>query len=197
MDLIVLGTRNEGKAAELRILLRGVAARLESLREHPDVKLPPETGATYRENAIAKARAVHDALRVPALGDDSGLEVDALEGAPGLYSARYAGPDATDHANNEKLLQALTGLPAAKRTARFRCVLALVAGSEAPRVFEGSCEGRILEAPRGRDGFGYDPVFQPDGETVSFAELEPERKNQISHRARAARELLRNLGLDR
>jgi XTP/dITP diphosphohydrolase len=194
LDLIVLATRNEGKAAELKWLLHGVAARVESLRDHPDVTLPPETGATYRENAIAKARAVYDALRVPALGDDSGLEVDALDGAPGLYSARYAGPNATDLANNEKLLRALEGRSAGERTARFRCVLAFLTESVAPMVFEGSCEGRIIEAPRGRDGFGYDPVFLPDGETVSFAELKPERKNLFSHRARATQELIFALG---
>lgn len=189
MDLIVLATRNEGKAAELRILLRGLKARVESLKRYPALKLPPESGATYRDNAIAKARAVHDALKVAALGDDSGLEVDALEGAPGLHSARYAGPGATDASNNVKLLRALEGVPASRRTARFRCVLALVDGPGAPLVVEGLCPGSILEAPRGGAGFGYDPLFLPYGEALTFAELPPGRKNRISHRAQAARAL--------
>ncbi len=190
MDLIVLATKNEGKAEELRTLLDGVAARIESLRDHPSVVLPPEKGTTYEENAAAKARAVCDALGVPALGDDSGLEVDALFGAPGLYSARYAGPGATDAANNEKLLRALEGLPPDRRTAQFWCALALAMPHRPSRVFEGICPGRILEAPRGDAGFGYDPLFLPDGESRTFAELTQERKNVISHRARAARALL-------
>jgi len=189
LDLILLATRNEGKAAELTALLRGLPFRLESLARYPTITLPPETGATYRDNAIAKARAVHDALAISALGDDSGLEVDALDGAPGLHSARYAGPGATDASNNEKLLRALEGLPAPRRTARFRCVLALVEGPGAPIVVEGLCSGHILEAPRGDAGFGYDPLFLPDGEARTFAELPPDRKNEISHRALAARAL--------
>jgi XTP/dITP diphosphohydrolase len=186
LDLIVLATRNEGKARELTVLLRGLKARVESLGRYPHVELPPETGATYRENAIAKARAVHEALKTAALGDDSGLEVDALQGAPGLHSARYAGPDADAAANNEKLIRALDGVSPARRTARFRCILALLDGRGDPIVAEGVCEGRILEAPRGHAGFGYDPLFLPDGESLTFAELPPDRKNQISHRARAA-----------
>jgi len=185
LDLIVLATRNEGKVREFLTLLEVQAARVESLRAHPDVILPPETGSTYRENAIAKARAVYGALGVPALGDDSGLEVDALGGAPGLHSARYAGPNASDAANKERLLQALQGIAPERRTARFWCVLALVLGPDDVVLSEGVCEGRILDAPRGEGGFGYDPLFLPDGETLTFAELPWERKNAISHRARA------------
>jgi XTP/dITP diphosphohydrolase len=186
LDLIVLATRNEGKARELRTLLHGLSARVESLRAHPGVTLPPEAGSTYRENAVIKARAAQAALGVPALGDDSGLEVDALGGAPGVLSARYAGPGATDRANNERLLRELRGVPPEGRTARFRCVLALARGPEDVVVAEGVCAGRILEAPRGGGGFGYDPLFLPDGEALTFAELAEERKNTISHRARAA-----------
>jgi len=185
LDLIVLATRNEGKVREFLTLLEGRAARVESLRAHADVVLPPETGSTYRENAIAKARAVHAALGAPALGDDSGLEVDALGGAPGLHSARYAGPNASDAANKERLLQALQGIAPERRTARFWCALALVRGPDDVVLSEGVCEGRILDAPRGEGGFGYDPLFVPDGETLTFAELPWERKNAISHRARA------------
>ena len=193
MDLIVLATRNAGKARELSTLLHGISERMDSLAAHPTVTLPPETGPTYRENAIAKARAVQAALGVPALGDDSGLEVDALGGAPGLHSARFAGPGAGDGANNERLLRELEGVPPERRRARFRCVLALMRGPNDIVVAEGACEGRILEAPRGEGGFGYDPLFLPGGETQTFAELADERKNAISHRARAAAALVRVL----
>jgi len=186
LDLIVLATRNEGKARELKTLLHGLSAQVETLEDHPEIVLPPETGATYGENAIAKARAVFDALGVPALGDDSGLEVDALQGAPGLHSARYAGPRATDRENIEHLLLSLEGIPPERRTARFRCVMALILGAEDVLVVEGVCEGRILGNPRGMGGFGYDPIFLPDGEALTLAQLTDERKNQISHRGRAA-----------
>lgn len=159
---------------------------MESLREHPELKLPPETGSTYRENALAKARAAHEVLGVPALGDDSGLEVDALQGGPGLHSARFAGPDASDRANIDRLLHALKGTSTHERGARFRCVLALVGASDKPIVVEGICEGQILSEPRGAGGFGYDPVFVPEGESLTFAELASERKDLLSHRGRAA-----------
>jgi XTP/dITP diphosphohydrolase len=159
---------------------------MESLRAHPKLALPPETGSTYREHALAKARAVYDALHVPALGDDSGLEVDALQGAPGIHTARYAGPNASDRANIDRLLQALKGTPPEQRRARFRCVLALVGASETQIVVEGVCVGEILGEPRGTAGFGYDPVFLPEGESLTFAELTSERKALLSHRGRAA-----------
>jgi XTP/dITP diphosphohydrolase len=175
-----------------------VARRFESLGEHPAVVLPAETPTSYRENALAKARAVHAALGVAALGDDSGLEVDALEGAPGVLSARYAGEGEGagegDARNNGKLLAALRGVPLERRTARFRCVLALVRAPGDEVIVEGTCEGRILEAPRGTGGFGYDPLFQPDGEMRSFAELPAGVKNRISHRGRAAAALLAEVG---
>lgn len=186
MELVVLATRNPGKARELAALLAGVAGRLESLADHPGVALPPEEAPTYRDIALAKARAVQAALGVPALGDDSGLEVDALAGAPGVRSARYAGADARDADNNQRLLAELAGVPEAGRSARFRCVLALVRGPGDEIVAEGTCEGRILEAPRGGGGFGYDPLFLPEGGSRSFAELPADLKNRLSHRARAA-----------
>ena len=190
MDLIVLATHNEGKARELSVLLRGTAARVESLREHAGVTLPPETGSSYAENALAKARAAYSALGVPALGDDSGLEIEALGGAPGIGSARYAGGSAGghagDHANVERVLRELTGIPPERRTARFRCVLALVRGPRDIVTAEGVCEGRILEARRGAGGFGYDPIFVPERETRTFAELPDAAKNILSHRARAS-----------
>jgi XTP/dITP diphosphohydrolase len=186
VELIVLATRNEGKARELIPLLHGVAERFETLRAHPGITLPPEIGSTYSENAIAKALAVYDAIGIPALGDDSGLEVDVLGGAPGLLSARYAGDGASDRANNDKLLRALEDVPPERRTARFRCSLALIRGPGDWVLVDGACEGVILDAPRGSGGFGYDPLFMPSGETLTFAELPDERKNALSHRARAA-----------
>ena len=191
LDRIVLATMNEGKARELARLLGGTVRAVETLREHAGVTLPPETGRDYRANALAKARAVWNQLGVPAVGDDSGLEVDALQGAPGLHSARYAGEKATDLENNAKLLQALAGVEQRQRTARFRCALALVRGDDDVLEAEGICEGSILAAPRGDHGFGYDPLFLPASETLTFAELPASRKDSISHRARAAAVLAR------
>ena len=191
LDRIVLATMNEGKARELARLLGGTVRSVETLREHAGVTLPQETGADYRANALAKARAVWDALGVPAVGDDSGLEVDALDGAPGLRSARYAGEKATDIENNAKLLEALVHVPERQRTARFRCALVLVRGDDEALEAEGVCEGAIVTAPRGDHGFGYDPLFLPEGETSTFAELPAARKDSISHRARAAAVLAR------
>jgi XTP/dITP diphosphohydrolase len=182
---------NEGKARELARLLGGTVRMVETLREHAGVTLPPETGRDYRANALAKALAVWNELGVPAVGDDSGLEVDALQGAPGLHSARYAGEKATDVENNTKLLEALKGVVPRQRTARFRCALALVRGDDDVLEAEGICEGSILTAPRGENGFGYDPLFLPEGETLTFAELPASRKDSISHRARAAAVLAR------
>jgi len=186
VDLIVLATRNAGKVRELTRLLAGAAKRFESLLDHPKIVLPPEQGNDYREIALAKARVVHEALSLPTLGDDSGLEVDALGGAPGLLSARYAGERATDAANNEKLLRALADVAPERRTARFHCALVLVRGKDDALEADGFCEGRILAAPRGDRGFGYDPLFLPEGEQLTFGELPPARKDSISHRARAA-----------
>src|SRR5262249_51604354 len=164
---IVLASKNPGKVRELKRLLAGAAEHLESLADHPDVRLPEEGESSYRENAHEKARAVFEALGIPALGDVSGLEVDVLGGAPGVRSARFAGPNAEDVANNDLLLAKLRGVPADHRRARYRCALAFVwAGGESMEA-EGVCEGRILEAPSGEKGFGYDPLFQPEGETQS------------------------------
>jgi len=186
VDVVVLATRNEGKARELRRLLESAVERFETLQDHPEITLPPETGSSYRENALAKALAVNEALGLPALGDDSGLEVDALDRAPGIYSARFAGEDATDAANNALMLQKLAKVPSEQRTARYHCALVLVRGKDDALEVEGICEGRILDAPRGTGGFGYDPLFLPEGETLTFGELPSSRKDGISHRGRAA-----------
>jgi XTP/dITP diphosphohydrolase len=194
VERIVIATRNAGKARELEELLKGLASRIESLRDADAVALPPEGDRSYAENALAKARAVAAALGVPSLGDDSGLEVDALAGGPGLRSARFAGEAADAAANNALLLESLAGLPLERRSARFRCALALIEPNGREVVVEETCEGRILEAPRGSRGFGYDPLFLPAGETRTFAELPPSVKDAISHRGRAAatlRDLIR------
>lgn len=195
---IVLASRNRGKLAELRDLLDlgpGVEWLLVS-EVAPDLRVA-EDGETFEANALRKARAAAEATGLPALADDSGLLVDALGGAPGVRSARFAGEDATDERNNEELLRRLAGVPAAERTARFVCVLAFVDPGlpEAPLLASGRCEGHILEAPRGTLGFGYDPLFVPLGEERSFAQLGPEGKRRLGHRARAA-EAMRCVLLD-
>lgn len=182
---IALATKNAGKAAEIGRILEGSGVEIVSLQAFPGVELPPETGKTMRENALLKARHVFNSAGLPALADDSGLEVDFLGGAPGVYSARYSGEKATDEENWRKLLKELEGVPPEKRSARFRCALALVGLDGDEHLFEGVFEGSIAEAPRGFNGFGYDPVFIPLGMERTAAELAPEEKNRISHRARA------------
>lgn len=189
---LVFATRNKGKLVELRDLLPGIAvlsvdeAAKQLGRDIPDVV---EDAGTFAGNASKKAREVSAITGLPALADDSGLEVDALGGAPGVYSARYAGDPHDDAANNAKLLAALHGVPAAKRTARFRAVLALadVAGPLGGEVItaEGACEGVILDAPRGTGGFGYDPLFFAPELGQTFAEAGVGPKSDLSHRARA------------
>lgn len=180
---IVLATRNEGKVSEMRRLLAGLNIDVVSARDYsvPEVV---EDADTLEGNALKKAKALHEATRLPALADDTGLEVDALNGAPGIHSARYAGPNANDAANRARLLKALQH--ETNRTARFRTVLAYaVDGDE--HYFEGTCEGTITHEERGDDGFGYDSVFIPKGEDRTFAEMLAEEKNAVSHRARAMR----------
>jgi XTP/dITP diphosphohydrolase len=184
---VVLATGNPGKVAELAALVRewGPVAT-SSLRDHPSVVLPDETGATYAANAALKARAVAAATGLPALADDSGLEVDALGGAPGVHSARYA---PTDAARIERLLAALAGRPAPERTARFRCVVVMAWPAGAVVEGEGACEGTITQTPSGTGGFGYDPVFRSAELGTTFAEARPDAKARVSHRARAMRAL--------
>lgn len=186
---VVLATKNRGKAVEIGRILEGSGVEIISLEGFPDVALPPETGKTMRENALLKARAVAKATGLPALADDSGLEVDFLDGAPGVYSARYSGEKATDEENYRKLLRELEGVAQGKRTARFRCAIALVGFDKDEHLFEGVFEGHITEAPRGGNGFGYDPVFLVPGTGKTSAELTPDEKNRISHRAKALDEL--------
>jgi XTP/dITP diphosphohydrolase len=183
---LVVATGNPGKLAEFRQLLAGLPFEVVG-QAALGVAPVEETGASLRENALIKAHHAHAATGEAALADDSGLEVDALDGAPGVYSARYAGAAATDAANVAKLLQALAGVAAARRSARFRCVLAVVdaAAGAPPLLAEAVWDGWILEAPRGLGGFGYDPVFWVSECAATAAELDAADKNRRSHRGRA------------
>lgn len=182
---VVLATGNPHKVEEIS---RALPADIELVPQSAfDVEPAIEDGLSFVENAIIKARHAARATGLPAIADDSGLEVDALDGAPGIYSARFAGQDATDADNNSKLLAALNGLPAAQRTARFQCVIAMLrhAADPTPLIAFGTFDGLILDAPRGDHGFGYDPLFLVPALDRSVAELTPAQKDEISHRARA------------
>ena len=184
MELFV-ATRNRNKVRELEALLEDTALTLLSYRDFNDLPDVPEQGTTFRENATTKAVALAKHTGLLTIADDSGLEVDALGGRPGVLSARYAGPDATDKENNEKLLAELEGVPEARRTARFRCAVALAIPEKLIAVVEGACEGHIAAEERGNEGFGYDPLFVKNDYTQTFAELSLELKNRVSHRGLA------------
>ncbi|TCV92112.1 XTP/dITP diphosphohydrolase [Luteibacter rhizovicinus] len=188
---IVLGSSNAGKVAELNQLLEGSGIDLVT-QSSLGVSDADETGLTFVENALIKARHAARVTGFPALADDSGICVDALGGAPGLYAARYAGTHGDNAANNAKLLRELNGVQPEFRRAYFIAVLVLLrhADDPAPLIAEGRWHGRILEAPRGEQGFGYDPLFLPDGHDISAAELDPASKNRLSHRGQAL-EILR------
>ena len=183
---IVLATHNRGKMEEMAAILGHLPVELLTLDVFPEIGDIPETGDTLKENAFIKAETVHRLTGLPALADDTGLEVDALNGAPGIYSARYAGADATFDDNCQKMLKELHGIPVEKRTARFRTVIAFVNGGEKEWV-EGVAEGRIIEEKRGIGGFGYDPIFYYPPLRKTFAELDSVEKNSISHRGKALR----------
>lgn len=195
----VLATFNRDKARELRALLHRPWLELAPLYELPGASAPPETGSTLVENALLKARAALAQTGLPAIADDTSLEVDALNGAPGILAARYAGLSATSAENIALLLDRMSQVSPERRTARFRTVCVAVfpqdewTGGQGDMIAEGVLEGRILDSPRGRDGFGYDPVFEVAGTGRSLAEHSADEKNQISHRARAIRELAKQL----
>jgi XTP/dITP diphosphohydrolase len=186
MQSLLIATRNPGKVREIENILADSGWSFSSLQAFPDVETPAETGATYGENAILKARFYALTTGMCALADDSGLEVEALAGAPGVFSARYAGENASDADRRALLLTELAKIPNVNRRARFVAVVAISAvNGSVLNVSEGICEGTIMSSPRGRGGFGYDPLFVPDGYNQTFAELSEEIKNRISHRARA------------
>lgn len=194
MRQLVLASGNRGKLAEFQQLLAhtGWEVIAQSAFATPDVD---ETGLSFVENAILKARNAAQHSGLPALADDSGLEVDALDGAPGIYSARFAGNAADDAANNHKLLEALAAVPDSQRTARFQCVLVFMrhARDPSPLICQGTWEGKILTAPRGEQGFGYDPLFYIPALAQTSAELPPALKNQCSHRGQALQQMLHAL----
>lgn len=190
----VLASRNAKKLKEMEALLAALGVRLRLVSEFTD-QAAEETAPTFVENALLKARHAARVSGLPAIADDSGLEVDALKGQPGVYSARYAGEPSDDAANNRKLLAALADVPEAQRGARFVSIIAALrhADDPVPLIAQGLWHGRILEAPRGEHGFGYDPLFFVPEQRCSSAELAPELKNRLSHRALAIADLLRQL----
>ncbi|MBL1068459.1 RdgB/HAM1 family non-canonical purine NTP pyrophosphatase [Streptomyces sp. 7-21] len=191
MQRLILATRNAHKVTELRAILAGagITAELVGADTLPDAPDVPETGVTFAENALLKAHALARASGLPALADDSGLCVDVLGGAPGVFSARWAGKHGDDAANLRLLLAQLADVPDEHRGAHFACAAALALPDGTERVAEGRLPGTLRRAPAGEGGFGYDPILQPEGETRTCAELTPEEKNALSHRGRAFRAL--------
>ncbi|CUS96643.1 XTP/dITP diphosphohydrolase [Candidatus Kryptobacter tengchongensis] len=188
---LVLATKNKHKVEEIKQILKiylddELYSRIEILSAGDFIGVPEieEDGKTYIENALKKAKEIHKFTGLPSIADDSGIEVDFLNGEPGVYSARYAGLRATDEENNRKLLKKLEGVPLEKRTATFKCVIAYVNKNE-EKIFEGETKGKVIFEPRGMGGFGYDPLFVPDGYELTYAEMPEDLKNKISHRSKA------------
>jgi XTP/dITP diphosphohydrolase len=189
MKEVIIATKNPGKAKEFEHIFAARGIEVRTLLDFPEIPEVEETGLTFEENAILKAEAVSKALGKMVIGDDSGLMVDALEGRPGIYSARYAGEPKNDQNNTDKVLSELKGLSEEKRSARFYCALAVAVPGQETITVSGTCEGRILEERRGSNGFGYDPVFYVPEKGLAMAELSSEGKNKISHRANALKKL--------
>ncbi|WEA43930.1 XTP/dITP diphosphatase [Priestia aryabhattai] len=189
MREIIIATKNAGKVKDFETLFSPKGFQVKSLLDFPEMEDVEETGVTFAENATLKAEAISFALNKPVIADDSGLAIDALNGEPGVYSARYAGENKDDNANIEKVLQKLNDVPFEKRTARFHCALAIAVPGKRTEIVEGTCAGHILEEKRGENGFGYDPIFFVEKWRCSMAELSKEQKNQISHRANALKKL--------
>ena len=190
--ILVVATRNQGKSREIRKFLEGFPIEIRDLNDFGPIPEVAEDGLTFEENAYKKASFTAKILGLPALADDSGLEVEALDGAPGVFSARYAGPDATDNDNNIKLLKRLSS--ASNRKARFCCVLSLAVPTGPALTYEAHCDGLILEDLRGRNGFGYDPLFYYPPLSRTFGEMNLDEKSEVSHRGKALNELKREFG---
>jgi XTP/dITP diphosphohydrolase len=186
---VIIATKNAGKAKEFQSLFAEKGIEVKSLLDFDNVPDINETGKTFVENAVLKAEAIANYFNKIVIADDSGLAVDALDGKPGVYSARYAGEQKNDQANIEKVLAELKGVPFEQRTARFHCALAVAIPQGRTVVVEGTCEGYITEEARGTNGFGYDPIFYVPDKQKTMAELSKEEKNKISHRANALKEL--------
>lgn len=189
LEPLLIGTGNKGKAAELADLLHGLDWTVRSLADYPAVPAPAEDADTFEANAIAKAEYFCRQFDVACVADDSGLVVDALGGAPGVFSARYSGEGATDTSNNAKLLAELASVPWERRSARFVCCVAFVRPGSRPHTESGVVEGRIGFEPRGPNGFGYDPLFFPEGYDRTFGQMTHDEKRHISHRGRALQKL--------
>jgi len=189
MKEVIIATKNPGKAREFEHIFASRGIKVLTLLDFPEIPEVEETGTTFKENAILKAEAVSQALNKMVIGDDSGLMVDALEGRPGIYSARYAGEPKNDQNNTDKVLSELQGVREGERSARFYCALAVAIPGQETWTVSGTCEGRILEERRGTNGFGYDPVFYVPEKGLSMAELSSDEKNNISHRANALKKL--------
>lgn len=196
MKQIVIASGNQGKCDEIRQIMQGLDYSIISMKELfgyvPEIE---EDGSTFYDNALIKATAVYEKSGCWTLADDSGLEVDALDGAPGVYSARFAGESATSAENNQKLLRLLETISLEKRTARFKCVMVLKCGANDIITTEGTCEGKIMFTLSGSGGFGYDPLFVPDGYDRTFGELSNAIKNRISHRGIALKKLREKIGV--
>lgn len=186
---IIIATQNRGKANEFKDMFNDFGYQIKTLLDFPEIADVEETGTTFVENALKKATEISEELNTIVLADDSGLEVDALDGAPGIYSARYAGEHGNDAKNNQKLLENLKNIAPEKRTANFHCTLALVGPNRDPLTVDGNVSGVILDEPRGENGFGYDPLFYIPSLDHTMAELTSEEKNKISHRAKAIQNL--------
>ncbi|AKP48022.1 Nucleoside 5-triphosphatase RdgB [Bacillus smithii] len=185
MREVVIATKNKGKALEFEQMFQPFQIQVKTLLDLPEFPEIEETGATFEENAIIKAESVMKETKAMVMADDSGLVIDALDGRPGVYSARYAGPEKDDEANIQKVLRELEGVPLSKRTARFYCALALAIPGRETITVNGTCEGFITFEKKGANGFGYDPIFFVQGYERTMAELLPNEKNKISHRAEA------------
>ncbi|MFQ5328582.1 MAG: XTP/dITP diphosphatase [Thermodesulfobacteriota bacterium] len=190
---IVVATKNRHKVWEIYLVLKELKVDLVSLETLPNISLPVEDQHSFKGNALKKARAVAKQTGMAVLADDSGLEVDALSGRPGIYSARYAGENASDEENNQLLLKELKGVPNKKRRAHYTCVIALIMPSGEEKTFRGRCDGIITTEKRGDGGFGYDPLFYLPRFKKNMAELSVERKNRVSHRGRALTRLMIHL----
>lgn len=190
MDTIVLATNNKGKIRELSVMLEPFGLKVKALSEFPEIGDIPETGSTFKENAFIKARTVAEITGLVAVADDSGIEVDALDGRPGVYSARYAGEECDDHANNEKMLAEMKGVPDEKRTGRYRCVMAASAPNGAEIDTDGAYDILVGHGYKGDGGFGYDVIVIDPEMGCHVAELDSEVKNKRSHRGKAMRKLL-------
>ena len=185
MRQIVIASRNEGKIKEIKNFLHGLDLEILPITDFPDIPSIVEDGVTFEENAFKKAKTVYEHAKIAAIADDSGLEVKYLNGQPGVLSSRYAGPKATDLQNCNKLIEELKAVDMEDRKARFKCVIVLYSPIFHDLFFEGKCDGYIIDVMRGDRGFGYDPLFVPEGYTKTFAELDLVTKNKISHRGRA------------